>query len=113
MKYPFERVMECAARWIGDKVYMKMNDLQEFMARVFIGRVLDNKEKIKEALANNGIIRTFGYIDSEGMVDVDVLFSDIKREVERKGKLVVDIPLIGKLTFTPGDVDELHNYMSR
>lgn len=109
MKYKFEKVVESAAKWIGEKVYPKMNDLQEFVARMFVGRVLENEEKIKETLASNGMLRTFGFIDDEGMVDVDVLFADIKREVERKGKLVINIPWIGKLTFTPEDVDELHN----
>jgi hypothetical protein len=109
MKYKFEKVVESTAKWIAEKVYPKMNDLQEFVARMFVGRVLENEEKIKETLASNGMLRTFGFIDDEGMVDVDVLFGDIRREIERKGKLVINIPWIGKLTFTPEDVDELHN----
>jgi hypothetical protein len=112
MKYKFEKVVESTAKWIGEKVYPKMNDLQEFVARMFVGRVLENEEKIKETLASNGMLRTFGFIDDEGMVDTDVLFGDIRREIERKGKLVINIPWIGKLTFTPEDVDELHNYIT-
>ena len=109
MKYKFEKVVESAAKWLGNEIYPKMNDLQEFVARMFVGRVLENEGKIKEILASNGMLRTFGFIDDEGMVDVDVLFADIRREVERKGTLVINIPWIGKLTFTPEDVDALHN----
>lgn len=111
MKCEFEKVVYGASNWIGEKLYPKMNDLQEMVARVFIGRVLESEEQIKNALLGNGIIRTFGIIDDDGMVDVDALLSDIKREIERKGKLVVNIPLIGKLTFSPEDADELHNYI--
>jgi hypothetical protein len=112
MKYKFEKVVESAAKWIGEKVYPKMNDVQELVARMFVGRVLESEEKIKETLSSNGMLRTFGLIDNDGMVDVDLLFADIRREMERKGKLVINIPWIGKLTFTPEDVDELHNYIT-
>lgn len=112
MKSRFENVVYGASNWIGEKLYPKMNDLQEMVARVFIGRILENEEKIKDALLGNGIIRTFGIIDEDGMVEVDVLLSEIKREIERKGKLVVNIPLIGKLTFSPEDADELRNYIT-
>ena len=112
MKYTFEKVVECTAKWIGEKLYMKMNDLQEIVARMFVGRVLENEEGIKNVLVNNGIVRTFGFIDGDGMVDVDKLFADLKREMERKGKLTISIPMIGKLTFTHEDVSELHNYIT-
>ena len=113
MKYKFEKVVEGLSKWIGDEVYMKMNDLQEIVARMFIGRVVTNESKIKDALVNNGIIRSFGFIDGDGMVDVDELFAELKREIERKGRLVINIPMIGKLTFVPGDVDNLYNYIVR
>lgn len=112
MKYKFEKVVESAAKWLGEEIYPKMNDLQEFVARMVVGRVLENEGKIKEVLSANGMLRTFGFIDDEGMVDADVLFADIKREIERKGKLVINIPWIGKLTFTPEDADALYKYIT-
>jgi hypothetical protein len=43
------------------------------------------------------------------MVDVDSLSEELKREIARKEKFTVTIPIIGKLTFTPSDVDVLRN----
>ena len=43
------------------------------------------------------------------MVDVEGLCGDIKRELSRKGKVALSVPMFGKLTFTPSDVDKLHN----
>jgi hypothetical protein len=85
-----------------------MNDLQEFVARVLVGRVLENSDEIQDSLINNGYIRTFGIIDSDGMVDVEGLAADIKREISRKGKITFNLPMFGKMTFVPSDVDELH-----
>jgi hypothetical protein len=107
MKYEFEKVIEGISKYINDEIYAGMNDLQEFTARVFIGRFLNNQDNIKDMLLNNGFIKTFGIIDSNGMVDVKALITDVKRELARKGKVTFDIPWFGKYTFTPSDADVL------
>jgi hypothetical protein len=108
MRYKLETVIDGIAKYIDREIYSGMNDFQELMARVVVGRMIDNTEAIKEALVSNGIIRTFGIIDSEGMVDVDSLARDIKKEIERKGKLVITLPMFGKMTFMPEDVDAIY-----
>lgn len=108
MKYKLETVIDGIAKYIDREIYTGMNDIQELMARVVVGRMIDNTEAIKEALVSNGIIRTFGIIDSEGMVDVDSLARDVKKEIERKGKLVITLPMFGKMTFMPEDVDAIY-----
>ncbi len=110
MKYEFEKVIEGISKYINNNnLYSKMNDLQEMVARLAVGRVITNQATIKEALANNAFIRTFDIIDRDGMVDVDALAADIKREISRKEKLTINVPVIGKLTFVPADVDTLRN----
>lgn len=108
MKYKLETVIDGIAKYIDREIYTGMNDIQELMARVVVGRMIDNTEAIKEALVSNGIIRTFGIIDSDGMVDVDSLARDVKKEIERKGKLVITLPMFGKMTFMPEDVDAIY-----
>jgi hypothetical protein len=107
MNYKLETVIDGIARYIDREIYTGMNDLQELVARIAVGRMIDNTDAIRETLVNNGIIRTFGIIDAEGMVDLDTLARDVKKEIERKGKLVVTIPMFGKMTFTPDDVDAI------
>ena len=63
MLYKFEKVVDGLTRYIDSEVITGMNDFQEFIARIAIGRVINNEKTIKDALANNGIIRTFGLID--------------------------------------------------
>lgn len=111
MKYQFNTVIDGIAKYINNEIISGMNDLQEVMARIAVGRVLNNHEKIKETLASNGIVRTMGFIDSDGCVDVDLLCDELKKEIERKGKLSVSIPLFGKITFDPNDVDNIKHYI--
>lgn len=107
MTYRFERVLDGISKYIDREIYSGMNDFQEFVARLAVGRVINNSDGIKAALINNGVVRTFGIIDSEGMVDIDTLAQDIKREIERKGKLVISVPMFGTMTFVSADVDAM------
>ena len=108
MKYEFEKVIDGLSTYINNEIYSGMNDWQEFTARVMLGRFLNNQENVKDMIMNNGFIRTFGIVDSEGMVDLDSLVEDIKREITRKEKITFNIPIFGKYTFTPSDVDVLY-----
>lgn len=111
MLYKFERVVDGISRYIDAEIYSNMNDLQEIIARIAIGRLIGNEENIKNTLSNNGIIRTFGIIDGDGMVDVDALVADIKSAMQKKGKVEISIPMFGKMTFHPEDVDEMHRFI--
>lgn len=108
MKYEFEKVIDGLSKYINDEIYAGMNDLQEFAARVMVGRIINNQENVKEMLINNGFIRTFGIVDAEGMVDVESLANDIKREIARKEKITFNVPMFGRMTFKPSDVDMLY-----
>ena len=74
MKCELGKVIDGISKYIDSEMYSGMNDLQEFAARVLIGRVITNKDNVKEYLVNNGFIRTFGIIDGDGMVDVEGLY---------------------------------------
>lgn len=111
MKVKFETVIDGINKYLDREIYKNLNDLQEFVARLAVGRINQSVETIKVALMNNGFVKTLGVIDHDGMVDIDVLLHDIKKEVERKGHIQVEIPMIGKLTFFPADVDILSEHI--
>lgn len=109
MKVKFENVIDGVNRYLDKEIYGNLNDLQEFLARLAVARINQNADLIKTSLMNNGLARTLCIVDSEGMVDVDSLSQDIKREIDRKGSIQVEIPMIGKLTFRSVDVDVLRD----
>ena len=78
-----------------------------------IGRVNSSAENIKGMLMSNGFAKTLCLVDSDGMVDVDRLLNDIRREIERKGSIEFTVPMIGKMKFTAVDVDLLYGYIVR
>ena len=108
MKYKFEDIIHGISKYINDEIYPGMNDWQELFARVAVGRFLDNEKALKEIIINNGFIKTFGIMDSDGMFEIDALMQDIKKEIGKKGKMEFHIPMFGKLIFKPEDVDVLY-----
>ena len=108
MAVPLNRVLDGAVEFIEKNIMPGMNDWQEVVARMAIGRVYDNREAVQNFLVNTGYIRTFALIDDAGNVDIDRLASDLKRQVEMKGKIEVNLKLFGKLKFDANDVDQLY-----
>lgn len=108
MAVSFERALDGVIKYIDAEIIGGMNEWQELVARMAIGRIAENSEAVKVAVLNNGIVRTFGVVDSNGMIDIDGLARDLKREIARKGKLTVKIPMFGVMTFKPEDVDKIH-----
>lgn len=109
MRVKFETVLDGLNRYIDKEIYGNLSDLQEILARLTVGRINQNAESIKNFLMTNGFCKTLCLVDSEGMVDIDRLLQDLKREIDRKGSIQVEIPMIGKLTFRAVDIDVLQN----
>lgn len=108
MKQHFNKVVDGILKYIDAEVYSGMNDLQELAARVLIGRFVGNKENVKNMLIHNNFIRTFAIIDDEGMIELDSLMLDIRKELVKKQKITLSIPMFGSMTFTPSDVNSLY-----
>lgn len=104
----FNRVIDGLARYMNNNLFANMNDWQEVVARVAVGRIIGNPESLKQSLMANGIVRTFAVLDSEGNVDLEPLMRDLKREIDRKGKLTVEIPMFGKMSFVASDIDDIY-----
>ena len=102
-----DRVLNGVARYLDKEIYAGMNDWQEILARIAVSRVLDNKNI--ENLMNNPYMKTFAIADTEGNIDVDGLYRDLKRLIQAKGKVEITLPMFGKFTFTESDVDCLYS----
>lgn len=107
----FEHVVDGINKYLNAEFLNKLNDWQEILARVFIGRVLENTSALKDTLLSNGILRSVGFVDAEGNIDIDSVLSSLKKEIEKKERLTISLPLIGNVTFVPDDVDRLRSYM--
>jgi hypothetical protein len=107
MKVKFEKVIDGINRYIDKEIYCNLNDWQEMLARIVVGRFVKNTDSLKNYLMSNGFCKTLCLVDSDGMVDIESILYDIREEIGRKGCIQVEIPLIGTLTFRENNVDVL------
>jgi hypothetical protein len=101
-----ERVLNGIVKYMDREILSTMNDWQEFLARLAMARLLNNKN-IGDMIVDNAYAKTFAIIDEHGNVDVDGLHRDMKSLVQGKGKLEVTLPMFGTYTFNESDVDKL------
>lgn len=79
----------------------------QFMLGVGLGMISGRVEAMMASLANNELVKTLGII-RDGQVDWETLYVAAVDQMKRQGKLVWDIPLIGRLTFGEEDLRDLH-----
>ena len=105
----FEKVIDGINRYLNYELYAGMNDWQEVFARIAVSRVVGNTETLKHTLMTSPIAKTFAIVDSEGNVDVDGIFKDLREQMAHKGKIEFVVPMFGKFIFSTNDVDKLYN----
>ena len=104
----FNQVLDGLARYLNKNFYPNLDDFREVVARIAVGRILQNPENLKQSLSGNGIIRTFAIMNSDGDIDLEPIMRDLRKEIERKGKMTVEIPMFGKISFTGEDISEIY-----
>lgn len=107
----FESVINGILKYMDREIFVAMNDWQEVLARIAVGRIAGNAAKLKSALMENTFIRTFAIIDENGNVDIENLMEDLRRQICIKGKVDISIPMFGKFSFTEADIDKLKSFI--
>ena len=81
------------------------------MVSFAVARVKRNPAALKDLLMSNPFIQMLEVTDADGHVDVEGIMSDLKPLVQSKGKVTISLPLLGDMTFHPGDVDALYTHI--
>lgn len=107
-----ERVINGFKKFLDHGFYSNMTSWQKFGA-IFVLEMLDatviSSNKIEEFVMSNSFLRTILITDNEGNVDIDRIYSSMKKAIQRVGKIEVAIPLYDKFVFTESDIDCLYN----
>lgn len=91
---------------------LPQNGIQKVMAGTAISLIIKRSGNIVREFTNNSFVKMLGIMDEEGNMDIDILRSELKANMPETG-VVMDLPMIGTLTFHKGDVDTLYNHIIR
>lgn len=108
MLYTKEQVLNGIASYLDDEVMSKLPTHGKWIMGTAIALSRDN---ISEIL-NNPYIKMLGIVNADGLWDVDKLASALKATAERYGNIQLDLPIIGRLTFSAEDVDLMRRHIN-
>lgn len=103
----FAKAVDTALTYIEKQMTPGMSDLQEVLFYTFVEAIHDEADTIVETVSRNPFTRALLAIDKDGNVDTEKIMARIKKGMEHKGSLCVDVPLYGPVRFLPEDIDNI------
>lgn len=95
------------ANYIDTEILPKMGGWQRWVVGSAAGIALKRADRLITALADHPLIKAMGIIDSEGLVDLDLIYEEFARQAA-KGPAVIDITMNNELRLTAEDVDKIY-----
>lgn len=101
------RIRDGVMDYATNHMMPKMDSKGQFVLGMALGLVGSRIEPIVSQLADNEMVKTLGVIQND-QVDYDTLFGAAMSQMKRQGKLVLDLPLLGRMAFDEQDLRDLH-----
>lgn len=108
MSYELEQVVQGAVNYVEKEVMAKLPTSKKWIVGTALGLASLQASKITEY----PIVKALGIIDDDNKVNVNELLTAMKGSVDRYGKIVLEVPLVGKMSFSADDIDKLGEYIS-
>lgn len=102
-----KKVIDAFFGYLEKNMVPGMNALQEIAFYSVKEAIDEEADGFIDTIKNKPLVRAMAAIDKEGDVDVDKLANRIRKGLESKGFLEIDIPLYGPVRFVPEDIDNI------
>ena len=90
----------------------KMDSKGQFLLGTVLGMAASKAETVIRGLGENEMVKALGIIQ-DGQMDWETLYNAAIAQIKRQGKLVWDVPLLGRLAFDEQDLRDLHQCIAR
>lgn len=101
------RIKDGVMDYATNHMMPKMDSKGQFVLGLGLGVLSSRMEAVIGQLADNELVKALGLIQN-GQIDYDSVFNAAMTQMQRQGRLVWDVPLIGRLTFDEQDLRDLH-----
>lgn len=113
MKVEPQKLINGLVEFADNEVIRNLPTSGKWLLGAGIGIMISRINETVESLVSNPIAKAMGIIDDEGKIDTDLVISNLKQSANKYGRMTIQVPLIGNLTFSESDVDSLKNYIER
>lgn len=108
-----KQIVEGVVVYANKEIMPKLEPTKQFIAGMALGVAGSKADGMLKLLGQQPMVAALGLIQQNGEVDLDTLYAAASEQMDRQGSLPIDIPIIGKLTFGRGDLDELYRTICR
>lgn len=98
------------ASFVDAEVLPKMGGLQRWVFGTAAGVMAKRTDAVVQALMSSPIPKMFGLVDAEGLIDLELVYSELAKQAG-KTPAVIPIPLLGELRLSAQDVDSLYRHI--
>lgn len=113
MKVSAEQIINGMTQYVDGEVIAKLPTMGKWVLGASIGVATHKINDIVHNLNDNTIVKMMGIVDDDGMYDLDIVADNLKHSAQKYGKMIIEVPLIGKLSFNDSDIDNLKMYIER
>lgn len=111
MRYSSDQVVQGIINYADNEIINKLPIASKWILGTGIVLAANKVDKVVDSLRDNSVVKMFGLVDEDGMIEVDELMNAMKESADKYGKISFDVGMIGKMTFTSSDIDELRRYI--
>lgn len=111
------QVQRGLAAFIDAEIAPKLSGIQRIVVAAGGGVIASKLPVLLSNPATGGIAGTLQLINADGEVDIDTLYTEVKKAVQQTGSVTVDIPIPFSaplsMTFRDADLDRLYQYIKQ
>lgn len=85
--------------------------MKRILAAGAIALYLNQNSNIVDNIINNPLFANLHVVDSDGMVNIELLRDIFKAEIAKAGFMRVNFPMLGDVDFTTEDLDKLYRIL--
>ena len=107
---PVQQVVNGVAAYMAKAIEQNYdgNTYQRLLAGMAIGIAQRRAVELMQKLMENKAAQAVNLVNNDGKVDVELLRDVAGEQMAQMGKLQIDVPLLGRLTFAPADVEKIY-----
>ena len=113
MKVEAQKLVNGIVNYADNEVINNLPTVGKWLLGTGIGIASTKANEIVDTLNNNAIVKALGIVDEDGLFDIDLIADHMRKSANRYGRMTIDIPMVGRLTFSEADIDSMKNYIER
>ena len=108
-----EQVIRGIVSYIDNEVMPKMTTAGKWMVGAWTVLAAEKASSVIHVVLSHPAVTSLGVVDGSGMIDIDRIEKAFVESAERCGTIYIDIPMIGRMSYSAADIHNIASYINR